>query len=683
MSAPTAKRPLRATKTPLASQDRPHQRRRTQAPKKPPVLTQEQHASLLRFLRAKSVGDEGSELLKEGQHAAQIRDAVEARVCGASPFLWVDAEDPSAPFQWTDGISGPAKACLLLLESPDGPPAAVAPHLEIATVPNLRVCLESVVLRQLRNGDSGIEFREGALVAAAEASLLDAVDESKRVELRKRVQDLWPGALKDLWKFHHAGRVHVCTRYRGHLDHLLHRFLLKRPPGAFFSVPPFDVHGTVDQNEVTASVFQHLREKGWGVLSGCGGAGKSYILGQMARALSDATVPNEYLRVVECPLCKAPLNKTCSCGFVRPSTPLRSLRIVFAAPTNRAVSVLQSLVEKHGRLGAPTLCCTLHALGCMRHEVPVDLLVLDESSMLSSEHGDIVVRCNALRKTSLLLVGDDMQLLPVGSGEIFRPLLRQARLPCLLKNLRARDSLQEPLLAIRGGQASRASAFAATAANETDRHARVFEEILASSGTCQVLALRNEDRVNYCSFAIKKQHAAVEDDFSMGKPHPVAFKPYVGEPVRFQKNTCKPQACRGMLGVVTSVAEDASVPEASERGPFKKIYDVEVLVAPDAPPVKLRGTPLALGFELRPAFAITVHDSQGGEFDHVHVLMPPSPSSPLCTLEMLYTAASRARCTLKFWCVARPFQAYEEAFAKVSDARVTPLKATLRSLREA
>jgi ATP-dependent exoDNAse (exonuclease V) alpha subunit len=319
----------------------------------------------------------------------------------------------------------------------------------------------------------------------------------------------------------------------------------------------------------------------------------------------------------------------------------------------------------------------------MRHEVPVDLLVLDESSMLSSEHGDIVVRCNALRKTSLLLVGDDMQLLPVGSGEIFRPLLRQARLPCLLKNLRARDSLQEPLLAIRGGQASRASAFAATAANETDRHARVFEEILASSGTCQVLALRNEDRVNYCSFAIKKQHAAVEDDFSMGKPHPVAFKPYVGEPVRFQKNTCKPQACRGMLGVVTSVAEDASVPEASERGPFKKIYDVEVLVAPDAPPVKLRGTPLALGFELRPAFAITVHDSQGGEFDHVHVLMPPSPSSPLCTLEMLYTAASRARCTLKFWCVARPFQAYEEAFAKVSDARVTPLKATLRSLREA
>ena len=45
--------------------------------------------------------------------------------------------------------------------------------------------------------------------------------------------------------------------------------------------------------------------------------------------------------------------------------------------------------------------------------------------------------------------------------------------------------------------------------------------------------------------------------------------------------------------------------------------------------------------QLDTAFAITIHKSQGSEFDHVVVIMPPVESR-LATRELLYTAVTRA-----------------------------------------
>jgi len=95
-------------------------------------------------------------------------------------------------------------------------------------------------------------------------------------------------------------------------------------------------------------------------------------------------------------------------------------------------------------------------------------------------------------------------------------------------------------------------------------------------------------------------------------------------------------------------------------------------------PVQVRAGPAFLPFELRPAFAITVHDSQGGEFDEVHVILPPSEKSPLCSLEMLYTAASRARRALVIWSVRLPFEAFEGPMARVSRRRISVLGELLK-----
>jgi exodeoxyribonuclease V alpha subunit len=46
--------------------------------------------------------------------------------------------------------------------------------------------------------------------------------------------------------------------------------------------------------------------------------------------------------------------------------------------------------------------------------------------------------------------------------------------------------------------------------------------------------------------------------------------------------------------------------------------------------------------EHQTVFAMTIHKSQGSEFDHALVVLPEQPS-PVLTRELLYTAATRAR----------------------------------------
>src|SRR3546814_5943073 len=49
------------------------------------------------------------------------------------------------------------------------------------------------------------------------------------------------------------------------------------------------------------------------------------------------------------------------------------------------------------------------------------------------------------------------------------------------------------------------------------------------------------------------------------------------------------------------------------------------------------------------AFALTVHKSQGSEYHHVAVLLPPDADNALLSRQMLYTALSRARQSLELW----------------------------------
>jgi exodeoxyribonuclease V alpha subunit len=49
------------------------------------------------------------------------------------------------------------------------------------------------------------------------------------------------------------------------------------------------------------------------------------------------------------------------------------------------------------------------------------------------------------------------------------------------------------------------------------------------------------------------------------------------------------------------------------------------------------------------AFAITIHKSQGSEYDEVAVLLPPDPDSRILSRQLLYTGLSRARRSALLW----------------------------------
>lgn len=639
------------------------------------VLGPEGLAALAALLRAKSLTSDGVVVAPAGKEPERIRKFLVSLSFTRSPFRWVDPEDLAAPVCWEHGIRGPVKASLLLVADPLFP-ASLHEHQELLTVDTLQACIEHVLLGLLKGrNDSAVLFENEALKHATQCALFDVLDE---VDVRTQVSlpalersfaQLWDEAVQKLWHFRHQdGRPFVATAYRGRMDRLL-RDYLRRPPSAFFQLPaPLDLRGTEEQRAAAAGVLEQLRSEGWSVLSGCGGSGKSFLLGQLWASLKAASVSSESLRRRSvCPLCdQVLLRDSCDCGFAKPRFESRSVNVLFCAPTNRAVAVLQKVLAA----GDETLCCTIQALSCKRFVEPVDLLVVDEASMLCCEHADVVLRCKACRGAALLLVGDHLQLPPVGPGEFFRPLLARAKLPVLGRNLRATQELSQAVEGIRQGRVAGADSYFSSVRTLEECFAKICAARAASArgaASFQVLALRNEERVAFCRFCIRLHReqgggrpADPGDDYASGKASPFYFRPFPGMPVRFNSNKFKPQAFRGSLGTVERIEE------AEGQKPWRLLIDVAGAQLELVAPVSF------LPFDIRPAFCITVHDAQGGEFDDVHVLMTPSEKSPLCNLEMLYTAASRARKGLTLWSAGRSFSDFEEAMAKVSPSRVTP-----------
>jgi exodeoxyribonuclease V alpha subunit len=74
------------------------------------------------------------------------------------------------------------------------------------------------------------------------------------------------------------------------------------------------------------------------------------------------------------------------------------------------------------------------------------------------------------------------------------------------------------------------------------------------------------------------------------------------------------------------------------------------------------------------AFAITIHKSQGSEYDRVAVLLPPESDNRILSRQLLYTGLSRARQGVELW---SGDSALETAFARPVQ-RASGLAARLR-----
>ena len=373
----------------------------------------------------------------------------------------------------------------------------------------------------------------------------------------------------------------------------------------------------------------------------------------------------------------------------------RPLKIALTAPTGKAAGRLQqAITHSIGRLDVspetrnrlPREAFTLHRLlgvtddpGRFRHDrdnpLPYDVVIVDEASMI-----DVALMAKLFdalpARARLLLLGDKDQLASVEAGAVladicanaagfsraFREKLYQLTGESLADTPPGGGALGDAVVTLsrsyRFSEASGIGAFA-TAVNRGDaaqarallassRHSDIssvegrggaLERILegyapylsvvrSGADPGEVFAAFERFRV-LCAlrggpFGVEEINRLIEDALEAGglvRPTPDG---YPGLPVMITRNDYGLRLFNGDVGVL--------LPDGS--GGLSACFPSE------------RGEPRRLALSRleawEPVFAMTVHKSQGSEFEEA-LLILPEQDAPILTRELLYTAVTRAR----------------------------------------
>jgi len=355
--------------------------------------------------------------------------------------------------------------------------------------------------------------------------------------------------------------------------------------------------------------------------------------------------------------------------------PDRPLAIGLAAPTGKAAARLQnSLDAARGSLGLsprleaalPRAAQTLHRLigvdgasGSVRHDagrpLPLDVLVIDEASMVDLAMAARVLR--ALPSTArLVLLGDRDQLASVEPGSVFAGLcagLPVRNVVMLERSHRFPEGsgIGRLARAVRAGDADAAIAVLESAAADVawepmpDPQRAIdlamagfeplFEAVEAGADPLRCFAALDRFRV-LCASRVGPlgAHAinrgVVARLQAQGRlppqPRPAGGQGvrFVGQPLMVSRNDYSLRLFNGDVGVVVPDSpEGLAVAFPAEGGGFRTVAMARL---PDCETV----------------YAMTVHKSQGSEFDAALVL-PAAGRAGRVTRELVYTAVTRVR----------------------------------------
>ncbi len=335
----------------------------------------------------------------------------------------------------------------------------------------------------------------------------------------------------------------------------------------------------------------------------------------------------------------------------------RPLSVAVAAPTGKAARRVAESLDEH--LAASTHLLrdreregSLHRLLGLRPErvgaprpLGHDLVVVDEVSMADLELLDALVRAGEAgpQGPRLVLVGDPGQLASVEVGAVLADLCDPAaRTEVIITRLGAvhrtgegdlldlaaavrAGSLEEVTEVLgRGGATRRAASVSdPSAAREVFEGAERLGELAEAGDAAGALAAQRR-LVVLCAArqglgSVAWWNARVAHRHRQRWPLAPGERFSVGEPVLVTRTQRAWDVSNGDLGVVIERAGQRRV--AFEGG---------------------RERPLAGLGALESAWALTIHKSQGSEFDEVVVSLPGEESA-LLSRELLYTAVTRAR----------------------------------------
>ncbi len=371
------------------------------------------------------------------------------------------------------------------------------------------------------------------------------------------------------------------------------------------------------------------------------------------------------------------------------------LRVALAAPTGKAAGALTEAVARQGSdLGLPDslTATTLHRLLGLRrfggrrsrydatNQLPYDVVVVDETSMVS-----LTLMAQLLEAlptdARLILMGDPDQLTSVDAGAVLDDLVHRPQTRSLsedlvaiaAEDLDAPTTMREQALGekehrqlsrgvVRLARGHRFNASIAVLAdairlgrvdetltllnNPTDQAVTLcppadFETVRAdiASGGMELVVAAERGDVESALAALRghrllcahreglfgRRHWAdlVRDWTAAAVGHPLdPYQFYPGQPLLITANDYEAGVFNGDIGVVVASAD--GVIAAIDRG----------------------GEPLLLQpntfSSVQTAYAMTVHRSQGSQYEAVSVVLPDH-ASPLLTRQLLYTAVTRAQ----------------------------------------
>ncbi len=360
--------------------------------------------------------------------------------------------------------------------------------------------------------------------------------------------------------------------------------------------------------------------------------------------------------------------------------------IGLAAPTGKAAARLQAALAAQPEMAAiAPQAVTLHRLlglaigGAPRYHagnpLPLDVVVVDEASMIDLALAAKLVHALPAH-ARLILVGDPDQLASVEAGAVLASIAgtasayspavgaRLARLTgqpvpigasvsgvsdsivMLERSYRfsATSGIGRLARAVRAGDAD-AAVEALDAGDEVTwqsaeadalgdaiyaGYATFFETIRANADARRCFAtlagFRALAAVRDGPFGIHALNRAVEQRLAVHDPAVLHQRWYPGRPVMVTRNDYALRLANGDVGIVM---RDAASPGG-------------IVVAFEAPDGGIRRYSPARMPECETVYAMTVHKSQGSEFDAVLLVLPPEPA-PVLSRELIYTGITRAR----------------------------------------
>lgn len=372
-----------------------------------------------------------------------------------------------------------------------------------------------------------------------------------------------------------------------------------------------------------------------------------------------------------------------------------SLKVALAAPTGKATSrIMQSLMGSCQRfptffsrvlkriqeetLPARTIhkwLLTRNVKGMMPSEkdpLDIDVMIVDEASMIDLRLAQRLLKVIDPKRTRLILLGDKYQLSAVGPGSVLADLTAEdgalannmaeltishrftsdsnvGRLAQAIKSATSSFKCENFIKEFRKAEDGKDKVgiqlyrtgyvdpsliswirpHIKSYLQALDDYLKDLENLIADENLLKklwdeaerfrILAAQREgangvNAINRLMESIVREHVGVEENSLF----------YPGRLVIIRKNTPVLDVYNGDVGIVIPQADDATRYDLYIGDRHKRI-------------------PVGLLPEHDTAFAMTIHQSQGSQFEHVAVLLPVADDNPLCCRELFYTGVTRAQ----------------------------------------